>query len=81
MANAVLKTPADRGSMRRVAHASRINANPAKYEWQDFACLTLISPLIQINLMMTLSNAKRERIRLLLIVQALRLMRSAWADV
>ncbi|WP_373805948.1 hypothetical protein, partial [Delftia acidovorans] len=76
-----LKTLADLGSTKRVAHASLINANPAKYEWQDFACLILTNPKSPRNLRMTLSNAKRARIRPLLIVLALRLTRSAWVVV
>ena len=81
MANAVLKTPADRGSTRRAVHAYRINASPVKYEWPGFAFLILINPKSLKSLKMTLSSARRERIRLLLIVQALLLMRSAWVVV
>ncbi len=81
MANAVLKTPADRGSTRRVAHACRINASRAKYGWLVSVCLILTNPKSPRNLRMTQSNAKRARIRPLLIVLALRLTRFAWVVV
>ena len=81
MVNAVLKIPVALVSTKRAVHACRINASPVKYEWPGFAFLILINPKSLKSLKMTLSNARRERIRLLLIVQALLLMRSAWVVV